>query len=332
MSEQNIVQLIKKSKNEIELKPVVFIYGFENLLKKQFIEKFKSKNKDFHFFWGDESHLKDVKEVFSSGALFSEGNEATIWDIDSFISNLNKNEKADFLELLKNLNEPDRIFLVSLKEKPQTKEPFKTILSISTVINSPKLTPKAFEISVYKKLKNAGKEINPEDLKYLVSKLPKDLFSTKQEIEKLILFTEGKETITKEDIDNIITVSPEVSVFTFVDLFFKKSKESISILKKLFSQEIHPFEIQSLILTYANRLLLFKNYQKKKIPVAEIFAKLGITYKPQQTTILNLSKNLSEEDLIWLIKFLYQLEYKQKVFYEDIHKSLENLVLEFCIK
>ncbi|RUM51016.1 MAG: DNA polymerase III subunit delta [Hydrogenothermus sp.] len=332
MSQHNLIQLIKKSKDEVDLKPVVFIYGAENLLKKQFIEKFKSKNKDFHFFWGDETGFKEIKEVFSSGALFSEGNEATIWDIDSFVSNLNKDEKVEFVEFLKKINSPDRIFLVSLKEKPQAKQPLKTILSISTVINSPKLTPKAFEISVYKKLKNSGKQINPEDLKYLVSKLPKDLYATKQEIEKLILYTEGKEIITKKDIDIVITVSPEVSVFAFVDLFFKKSKESIAILKKLFSQEIHPFEVQSLILTYANRLLLFKNFQKKKMPVSEIFAKLGLTYKPQQTTILNLAKSLSEEELIWLIKALYKLEYKQKVLYENIHTSLENLVLEFCVR
>jgi len=330
MSQYNIIQLIKKSKDELQLKPVIFIYGAENLLKKQFIEKFKSKNKDFHFFWGDETSLKEIKEVFTSGALFSEGNEATIWDIDSFISNLNKNEKLEFLEFLKKINLPNKIFLISLKEKPQAKHPLKTILSISTVINSPKLTPKAFEMSVYKKLKNSEKQINLQDLKYLVSKLPKDLYATKQEIEKLLLYTWEKEIITKEDIDAVITVSPEVSVFVFVDLFFRKSKESIAILKKLFSQEIHPFEIQSLILTYANRLLLFKNFQKKKIPVSEIFAKLGLTYKPQQTTILNLAKNLSEEELIWLIKALYKLEYKQKVLYENIHTSLENLVLEFC--
>jgi len=330
MNQLNIVQLIKKSKEEIQLSPVVLIYGYENLLKKQFIEKFKNKSRDFHFLWGDETTLKELKEIFSSGSLFSEGNEAVLWDVDSFYTNLSKEEKKEFTQFLQKISSPDRLILVSLKEKIPQKEPYKSIIKTATVINSPKLTPKAFEISVYKKIKNTGKDISQEDLKYLISKLPKDLYKTKQEIEKLLIYTYNKNTITKEDIDQIITTDLEINIFAFVDTFFKKDPQSIHLLKELIKQGSHPFEIQSLILTYANKLLLLKTFLEKKIPISEIFAKMGVSYRPQQTTLLNLSKNLSKDELIKLIKDLYQAEITQKVYYQEPQTQLENIVIQFC--
>ncbi len=322
-----LTKIIKKPLEDLNLKPVVFLYGEEDFLKKQFLEKFKETGKDFHFFWGDETSLQEIKDVFSSGSLFSEGSVVVIWDVDAFLTKLNKKEKEEFKNLLKTLTNPDQILLISLKEKPT--QVLKWIGDIASVIQSPKLTPKAFEISIYKKIKSEGRDIDLKDLQYLLKFLPKNLYDAKHEIEKLLLYTEGKETITREDIDSVILKREELNVFSFLYHFFKKDVKALDVLKKLLQQGHHPFEVQALILTYANKLLLFHTYRQQGLNEGEIFKKLNMNYKLQRSNFQEFSRVFSKIDTIDLIKDLYQLEILQKVEFQDPQQLLEDLIIKY---
>ncbi len=325
-SEKNAVKLIK-SFNIQEISPKVFIYGKENLLKRQIVDKIRqATDGDVHFLWGDETSFKELKEIFASSSLFSKGNIVIIWNIDALISTINKNDYKNFLEFIKNINLPDRIVLVSLKDKIPAKEPFKSLIKIVEIIHSPSLTPSAFAASIKKKIEKEGKSIDDETLKYLFSKLKNDLYYAKQEIEKLLIYTKDKKKITKEDIDNIVIPKIEENVFAFIDRFFKKDKKAVEIFKNLMETTHHPFEIQSLILTQANKLLLFKTLlEQGKTPDA-IFSQMKIMYPPQKATIQKLSAVLTKEELIDLIKELYKLEIEQKVYYEDLKQTSLNFI------
>ncbi len=331
MKEENIVKLIKKEPQDLNLQPVVLIYGYEDLLKKQLIEKFKNRASDFHFLWGDETNLNQLKTIFSSGSLFSKGNIAVVWDVDSFLSNLKKEHYKDFIEFLKKVEHPDMLFLVSSKEKLPTKSPYKEITSTVQLINSPKLTPKAFEISVYKKIEKAGKKIDIDTLKYLVSKLPRNLYDTKQEIEKLLIYAADKDEITKEDIDEIVLSKPEANIFAFQSQFLKKDITALKTLKILVESGQHPFEIQSFILNTLNKLLLYKSLQSKGVSKSESFLKAGINYRPQQQLIEDASKIWTLSSIIKAINLLYETEVHQKMYYAEIEKKLEEYVMKVIL-
>ncbi len=325
-TEQNIIKIIKNF-NINNLSPKIFIYGKENLLKKQFVDKIKeSVNGDVHFLWGDETSFKELKEIFGSSSLFSNGNVVILWNVDSFVSNLGKDNYKDFVKFIENLNLPDRIILVSLKDKILSKEPFKSLTKVVEIINSPSLTPSAFATSIKKKIEKEGKKIDDETLRYLFSKLKNNLYYAKQEIEKLLIYAKDKENITKEDIDAVVIPKIEENVFAFIDRFFKKDKNAVKIFKNLIETSHHPFEIQSLILTQANKLLMYKTLlEQGKTPEA-IFSQMKISYPPQKASIQKLSAYFSKEELINLIKDLYELEIKQKVYYEDLTKSSLNFI------
>ena len=141
MAEKNIIQLIKNFELD-HLKPVVLIYGSEDFLKKQFVNKLKEKNK-VHILWGDEVSFTNLKDIFSSSALFSEGNIAVLFDFDAFLSRLTKEEQKNLPEFLERIEKPDRLILVSKKEKIPSKEPFKSIKDLADIVFSHKLTTKA---------------------------------------------------------------------------------------------------------------------------------------------------------------------------------------------
>ncbi len=186
-------------------------------------------------------------------------------------------------------------------------------------------------VSVKKKIEREGISIDDETLLYLLSKLKNDLYYAKQEIEKLILLTGDKKKIEKEDIDSVIFPKVEENVFKFIEKFFKRESEAIGVLRTLMETSHHPFEIQSLILTYLNRILLFKELKSKNIDNDSIFNRMGINHPYMKSTIKKLSETLETEEVIELIKELYNLELKQKVYFEEPEKSLEEFVVKWIV-
>jgi len=327
--EQNLVKIIKNF-NLDYLDSLNLFYGKENFIKKQAVEKIKeSKKTGFHFFWGDEVNLHQIKDVFSSSGLFSKGEVAVVWDVDQLFSKFSKKQVEDFLKFLDEIPQTDKLVLVSLKDKIPKKEPYKTILSKAKVFTAPPLTSKAFMISIKKKIEKEGLKIDDDTLLYLISKLGNDLYSAKQEVEKLITLTKNKEVIQKDDIDKIVFSKIEENVFSFVDKFFKKDKQAINIFKKLVEVSHHPFEIQALLLTYINRLLLLKTMERQGIPYEQIFQKIKVNHPFMQSNLKKLSQYLDENQLINLISSLYELEIKEKVYYEDPIRSFEEFLLRW---
>ncbi|GAB6072617.1 DNA polymerase III subunit delta [Venenivibrio stagnispumantis] len=326
--EEKLAQKLIKEFDINSFKPVVLLYGQEEYLKRLIIDKFKEKE-DSYLFWGDEVDDYQIYDKLSSSGLFSTGNTVILIDIDVFFSKLSKEKQNNFLHFLKNIKLPNRLILTSNKEKLTEKEPYKTIITIADIISSKPLTPSAFESSIKNKITREGKKIDDETLKYLVSKLDNDLYYAKHEIEKLILYCADKEEITKEDIDKIIVPKFQENVFVFLDKFFAKDKQAVLMYKNLL-QTSHPFELQSLILNYLNKLLIYKTLQNIK-PPEEIFKQLNITHPFQKSSIQKLSKNVSTQDLINAVKSLYKTEISQKVFYEDPEKQSILFVSKFIL-
>ncbi|NPA13107.1 MAG: DNA polymerase III subunit delta [Aquificae bacterium] len=326
MAEKSIIQLIKDFDIQ-QLKGVSLIYGTEEFLKKQLIERVKGCCNPT-ILWGDEIQLSDLKEKFGSGSLFSTETTVILLNGEEFIKNLSKKDVGDFLKLLQGIQPPDRLLIFLSLEKPPAKEPYKTLLKEADSIVSPNLTPKAFYISIKNKIQKAGKKIDDETLKYLLSKIKNDLFVAKQEIEKLLLYVGDREEITKEDIDKVIIPSKVDNIFAFLDRFFSKDKRALEILNQLIETQYHPFEIQTLLLNHINKILMFKSLLKSGKDLEGAFASVGVKHPSAKATLKKHSSLTSEKELISLIKQLYQLEIDQKVNYQDINKSLQEFVLK----
>ncbi len=327
MAEKSIIQLIKNFDPK-QLKPVVLIYGSEDFLKKQFVDRLKEKSK-VHILWGDEAGFVNLKDIFSSSALFSKGNTAVLFDFDAFLTKLNKDELKKLTEFLKKITKPDRLILVSKKEKLPAKEPFKTIKDLADIIVSNRLTPKAFMISLKNKIEKNGKKIDEQTLKHLSSKLKNDLWYAKQEVEKLLIYASDKEIITKEDVDLVVTPKIDENIFLFLDRFFEKNPQALKMLKDLIDTSHHPFEVQSLILNQINRLLIFKTLTQKGSPPDKVLDQMKIKHPAVRGTLKKQASKVKTEDLVDMIKDLYETEKKQKVEYMDIFETFEEFVAKW---
>jgi len=327
MEVKSLAKLIK-SPDIDNLKNLIFIYGKEDFLKSQIVKVLKEKYKDINTLWGDETDLKYLLSFFSSSSLFSSKTIVILRNFESFIKNLKKDELKNFLNFCINIPQDDKLILISELDKLPSKEPYKTIKNCGDLFFATKLSEKAFLSSLKKKFISEGIQISDELIIYIGNLLKNDLFYTKNEVEKLILYAKDKKEITKEDIDKIINPKIEENIFSFLNLLFTKNPDTVKTLRNLFETGYHPFEIQSLILFQTNKLLLYKTFKNKK-PEKTIFAELGLKFPFQIKQLKEQDKKVSKEELISLVKDLYSLEIKQKVYYQDIYKGLEDLVIKF---
>ncbi len=323
MAEIKANQLIKDFKLE-QLKPVVIIYGNEPLLKSLILEKIKNLA-DLKVLWGDEIDYKIFKNEIFSKNLFSIDKFLVVRNFDSLIEKIKKEE---ILKDLESIKLPNRFFLLTNIEKIDT-EPFKSLSKSDniTFVNAVRLSQDAFIKSLKSKFQKESKTISDENLKYLASLLSNNLQIAKNEIEKLLLYTVDKEEITKEDIDNVITPVFEENVFNFLNKFFNKEKEALIIFLNLVETSVHPFEIQSLILSYVEKALNLKVLIEEGNSLEDAFSKVGIYSQIQKITFSKILKIYSKEDLVKMIKKLYKLEITQKVFYNDIIQTSTEFIL-----
>ena len=328
MSEIKASQLLKEF-NLSQLKPVLIIYGDEYLTKTLVVEKFKSVL-PVKVYWGDELDYASFRNHLFSKDLFSSSKAIVVRDFEAFTDNLKKDELKQIIEDIKNIKLPDRLILVVNLEKLD-KEPYKAMLKLDNVdvVISKKLTFQGFLTSLKNKLAKEGKAISDENLKYLASLLNNDLTIAKNEVEKLLLYVGDKKEITKEDIDAVVTPVFEENVFNFLDKFFKKDISALKIFINLLNNGVHPFEIQSLILSQLEKALQTKILIEAGNSLEEALNKAGINHPLQKVNISNILKNLSKEEMVKLLDNLYNLEVAQKIYYQDINETSKEFILNF---
>lgn len=319
-------QFIKEPKVEA-LKNTVLIYGNDDLLKDLVLDKIKERGSTLTL-WGDEAQFVELINHIKTKSLFGVQPWVVIRDAHQFVVKLKKDEVEQLLSQLKQLKEQKVIFVFREQELPKL-DFYKKLTEISDVVVCPRLTKQAFLTSIRKKIEREGLKIDDENLVYLASLLNYDLTAAKQEIEKLIVYCKDKGDISKEDIDSLVVSISESNVFEFLEKFFNKDRDSLLIAQKLIGKDVHPFQIQTLLVNQIEKVFYFKVLVSNGVSYDEAFRRVKATNNLQKANIQRYAKMLSIDELERLLKLLYHLEINQKVYYKDIEKEFLNFLILF---
>ncbi|MCX7760038.1 MAG: DNA polymerase III subunit delta [Hydrogenothermaceae bacterium] len=308
------------------LKNVIVVFGNDQLLKSMVLDKIKTSLTPV-IFWGDEVSYDTVLTQLKVQSLFGEKPSVVVKNASDFISNLSKEQIKEFLEILRNIKNQKIILIFSEDQLPQ-KEPYKSLVGMADLITCAKLTKPAFISSLKKKVENENLKIEDRDLEYLANLLNYDLTIAKPEVEKLILYCKDTGRISREDIDNIITSSSENSIFEFLEMFFKRDKEVITLYDKLIEKSFHPFQIQTFLVNHLEKVLYYKILTANGVSNEEALSKVGVYSPVQKNNIIRHSKFMAVDELKEILKMLYTLEINQKVFYKDIELEAKNFLIK----
>lgn len=126
-------------------------------------------------------------------------------------------------------------------------------------------------------LKKEGKNITRETLQAFLTKTGSDMQIIKNELEKLIAYTDGREVITTEDVEQVCITQTTNKIFDMINAVAEgKQKRALELYEDLLALKEPPMRILFLIARQFNQLYQLKLLEKEGVPSGEIAKTAGI--------------------------------------------------------
>ena len=316
VKEITVAQALKEKLNTDS--GVIVVYGLEELLHKNFLQKLKREFGNYNLHYGDEVDLEKLLELMGERSLFAKGKTVNvIWQAEKFFSKLKKRQREKLKNLLRRKVSNLLVFSITaeLKKGDWNKEPYKTLSEVASLIVSAKsLNRTQIANLIKKKFSKEGIKIPPKAVEYLLESFS-DLVELKNELDKLLAYAYGKKELTLEEIKELVEGNRKYTVFDFQNAFFAKDLEgSLKTLKGLLSGlttyegNALIFQLEGLILSTTNRLLLIKEKTEGGKTLKEIAKEVGLYYPFQVSQYSNWNNLWSKEELLKLLRFLYRFD------------------------
>ena len=178
-------------------------------------------------------------------------------------------------------------------------------------------------------LKKEGKNITKETLQIFLTKTGSDMQLIKNELDKLVSYTMGKEVITTADVEYVCITQTTNKIFEMVNAIAEgKQKQALELYEDLLSLKEPPMRILFLIARQFNQLYQVKLLGKEGLPSSEIAKQAGIVpfaMKKYQAQ----AKSFTEEELRTAVEECVASEEAVKTGAMNDRMSVELLILKY---
>lgn len=239
-------------------KQVYLLTGNETFLLRSYKKRLKSAlaadDMNYTYYEGKDIDVNNVIETANTLPFFADRKLLIIENSGWF-----KSGGAEMAEYFENPCESTYIVFVE-EEVDKRNKLFKAVSSIGYVceMNHPK--PEEMVNWAAGMLMQNGKKITRSDLEMFLGSTGNDMELVKNEVDKLIAYTEGKDFISKEDIEEITTVTLTNKVYDMCRAITqKKYSEAMSLYEDLLALRESPMSIIYKISRQFSQLLNVKD-------------------------------------------------------------------------
>lgn len=287
-----------KSKN---FKQFYLLYGGESYLIKLYRDKLldaimgDSDQMNYSRFEGKDINLNEVNDIAQTLPFFSDKRLILMEQSGCFKA------QSDLSNIL--LNAPQStIFIFTEQDVDKRNKAYKLVNSRGNVSEMKGLDDKNLRLFVVSLLKPSQKMITQNVCDYLLDKTGTDMDNIINEVDKLISYTLDRDTITKEDIDAVVTTQITGKIFQMMDAIgLKQQDKALSLYYDLLSVREKPSHILYLIMRHSNILLQVKDLFSHGFAPKHISENVGI---PAFTVskYISQTKNFTMEQLYKSLK------------------------------
>ena len=140
------------------------------------------------------------------------------------------------------------------------------------------LDRKRVEKYVVALLSREGRSMQRPTFEYFIDRVGMQMQDISVELEKLICYTDGRELISREDIDAVVSPRLEEHVFDLTNAIAeKKRRTALDKYYELMALKTQPMGIIILLTRQFNRLMLIKSMRSKGLGPERIAKSLGIS-------------------------------------------------------
>lgn len=317
--------VIKEQIKSGNFKQFYLLYGSEAYLKKLYRDKLKtailgdSDQMNYNYYEGKALDLRELNEVAQTLPFFSERRLIIIEG-----SGLFKNQ-SDLADILKGI--PESTFLIFVEDEVDKRNRlFKLVKEIGTVSEMNGLDEKNLKLFVVSLLEQEGRKISEATVNYLLDKCGTDMMNIRNEVYKLISYSYGRNAITVEDIEAVVTAQLTGKIFQMTDAIGSKQQDkALELYYDLLALREKPLSILYLIIRHFNILLQVKDLSGRGFQAAVISETVGIPPFAAGKYISQ-ARNFTKERLMEALEFGTDVEEQIKT-----GRLLENIGVELFI-
>lgn len=321
----NVIREHIKSGN---FKQFYLIYGNEPYLVKLYRDKLKdavlgdADQMNFSRFEGKDIDLKEVNAIAQTLPFFSDRRLILIENSDLF------KVQSDLSDILSEAPESS-VFVFVEKEVDKRNKAYKFIKERGIISEMNTLDEKNLKLFIASLLKATGKKITQSTADYLLEKTGTEMDNIYNEVEKLICYTWDKDTITPEDIDEIVTPQITGKIFQMMDAIgLKQQSKALSLYYDLLSVRERPSHILYLIMRHFNILLQIKDLTANGYPTVAITEKVNVPAFAVSKYISQ-ARNFTKEQLTEALKLAADTEEQIKTGLINEKIGTELLIIRF---
>ena len=258
-------------------KQAYLLYGEEAYLKQQYKQNLiKALNTDgdtmnFSLGEGKGVDIKQLIDLCETMPFFADRRVILLEDTGFF-----KNKCEELADYMKEL--PDYLCLVFAEsEVDKRNRMYKAVKACGTIAEFARQDEKTLMRWAAGLLGKAGKKITQRDMELLLTKTGTDMGNLRMELEKLISYTEGRDIVTAEDIEEICTTQTTNRIFDMVRAVTEKNqKRALDLYYDLLTLKEPPMRILFLLAKQYRQLLQAKQFAAAGLAQTEIASKLGV--------------------------------------------------------
>lgn len=252
MTMKRVLEHIK----EHNYKNLYLFYGKEKYLAAQTRDKLKEAlipagdTMNYSYFEGKKTDLPEILELMQTMPFF---HDHRLLVLDQ--TELGKKSSDDFLNALKEIPETT-ILLIIEDEVDKRSKIYKYISKQGCAVSFE--TPKEKELILWiaQMLKKEQKKMTQKDIQLFLYKTGHDMFTIKNELEKLTAYTKGREVIGADDLEALTTSQTTNQIFVMLEAIAKKQRDTVlRLYYDLIELKESPFGILALLVRQCNQLL-----------------------------------------------------------------------------
>jgi DNA polymerase-3 subunit delta len=316
----------------VELKPIYYFYGPEDLLIEKRVEEIKAvsmtpgfESMNQQIFHADSL---DVTELLTSAGTLPAFSTYRLIILKG-AGSLKASDTEMMLEYIECPSPSTVLVFVSSESKPDNRKAFIKLLSkCGYLVNCKRMGDRELPAWVAAEVKKYGKRISRGASNRLIASAGPKLRDLSGEIDKLTLFIGDKEGIEESDVEEAGIDLREETIFKLTDAIGSKNPgAAFKILNKL--SEIHPLQMLGLVSREIRILLKVKALEREAVSRQAFGASLGV---PPFTIdgYIKRSRGFSEAELKSALHRLSKVDTGIKSSSLPIGVVMPKLVSELC--
>lgn len=293
-----------KSKN---FQKLYLLYGDEEFLKKSYKNRMREAiagddTMNYNYFEGKSADVNELISLADTMPFFSERRLLLIEDSGFFKHTVD--EIVDYLPLI-----PDSTTMIFVEsEVDKRSRLFKKAKECGCIVEMVRQDSRQLAMWAGSILKKEGKKISSHTMELFLSKTGDDMSQIKNELDKLVSYTLGRDIITDEDLEEICTVQITNKIFDMVNaIVTRQVARAMNLYEDLLTLKEAPMRILFLIARQFNQLLQVKELSGQGLDKGTIASKLKL--QPFIVgKILTQSRVFTKEQIVSYVMLCVEME------------------------